>query len=197
VIRSLALVLALACAPALAHKEHAPAREWERIEANEPAPAFTLLRQDGRRVSLEDLRGKPLVITFMYTGCTDVCPVLLHTLTLAERQLAPRERGAVRFVAITVDPVRDTPARLRGYLQERGLDPARWLLLTGTLEEAARAANDYGVVVRPAPRGDFVHNSVFIVIDAEGRERAEFHGLATPPEAIAAELRLLLKERRK
>jgi protein SCO1/2 len=197
-VRAAALLLVwLACGVAFAHKDHEAQHGWERLEADEPAPAFRLVSQDGRRVSLEDLRGKPLVVTFLYTSCTDVCPVLLHTLTLAERQLAPRERGTVRFIAITVDPVRDTPVRLRGYMKERGLDPTRWLLLTGSLEEAARAANDYGVVVRPAPRGDFVHNSVFVVIDAEGRERAEFHGLATPPEAIAAELRLLLKERRK
>lgn len=193
----LALGLALACGSALAHHGPKADRGFERIEANEPAPAFTLTSQDAKRVSLKDLRGTPVVLTFLYTTCTDVCPVLLHTMTSAERRLSETERHAVRFVGITVDPRRDTPERLKAYMKERGLDAARWLLLTGSLAEATRVATDYGVVVRPAPHGDFVHNSVFVVIDAQGRERAEFHGVATPPDAIADELRKLIGERRK
>lgn len=193
----LALLLALACGTSVAHKAQKAETGWERIEADEPAPAFTLTNQDGMRVALKDLRGAPAVLTFLYTTCTDVCPVLLHVLATAERKLDDAERRAVRFVAITVDPKRDTPERLKAYLKQRGLDPARWLLLTGSLAEATKVAADYGVVVRPAPKGDFVHNSVFVIIDATGRERAEFHGVATPPEAIAGELKKYLKERPK
>jgi protein SCO1/2 len=191
------LALALACGASLAHKDRPSGRGWERIEADEPAPHFDLVNQDARRVTLKDLRGRPAVLTFLYTTCTDVCPVLLHVLAGAEQRLGAQERDAVRFVGITVDPKRDTPQRLKAYMGERGLDPARWQLLTGSLKQATDAANAYGVVVRPAPRGDFVHNSIFVVIDARGRERAEFHGMATPPEAIAAELRKLVGERRR
>lgn len=193
----LALLLALACGTSVAHKGDQSGRGYERIEANEPAPAFTLTNQDGKRIALKELRGTPLVLTFLYTTCTDVCPVLLHVLTTAERKLDDAERRAVRFVAITVDPKRDTPERLKAYLKERGLDPTRWQLLTGSLAEATKVAADYGVVVRPAPKGDFVHNSVFVIIDATGRERAEFHGVATPPDAIADELKKHLKQRAK
>lgn len=193
----LALVLALACGSALAHPSPKADRGYERIEANEPAPAFTLSSQDAKRVSLKDLRGTPVVLTFLYTTCTNVCPVLLHTMTAAERRLGEAELRNVRFVGVTVDPKRDTPERLKVYMKERGLDAARWLLLTGSLAEATRVAIDYGVVVRPAPHGDFVHNSVFVVIDAQGRIRAELHGMATPPAALADELRKLIEERRK
>lgn len=193
----LALLLALACGTSFAHKGDQSGRGWERIEANEPAPAFTLTNQEGKRIALKDLRGAPVVLTFLYATCTDVCPVLLHVLTSAEQRLAGSGRDAVRFVGITVDPKRDTPPRLKAYMKERGLDPARWLLLTGSLAEASKVAADYGVVVRPAPKGDFVHNSVFVIIDATGRERAEFHGVAMPPEAIAGELKKYLKERPK
>lgn len=192
----LTLGLALACGPVLAHHGIGADRRYERIEANEPAPEFKLRNQDAKRVSLKDLRGAPVVLTFLYTTCTNVCPLLLHTMTSSEQRLSQAERRAVRFVGITVDPRRDTPERLNAYMKERGLDAARWQLLTGSLAEATRAATDYGIVVRPAPHGDFVHNSVFVVIDAQGRSRAEFHGMATPPEAIAEELRRLLKERR-
>lgn len=190
-----AAFLALACATTFAHEVHKSERGWERVGANEPAPAFTLTNQDGKRVALKDLRGAPVVLTFLYTTCTDVCPVLLQVMIGAEQRLAEPERRVTRFIGITVDPKRDTPERLRAYMKERGLDPARWLLLTGSLAEATKVASDYGVVVRPAPKGDFVHNSVFVIIDATGRERAEFHGVATPPDAIADELKKHLKER--
>jgi protein SCO1/2 len=193
----LCLILVLAAGAPFAHDHPKDIKGWERIEANEPAPPFVLTSQDEKRVSLKELRGGPVVLTFLYTSCTDVCPVLIHVLTSAEQRLSERERNAVRFVGITVDPKRDTPQRLRAFMKERGLDAARWRLLTGSLPEATKVANDYGIVVRPAPQGDFVHNSVFVVIDAQGRERAEFHGMTTPPEAIAAELRELLRERTK
>lgn len=192
----LALMLALACGTSLAHQGGKGERGFERIEVNEPAPAFTLTNQDGKRVALKELRGRPVVLTFLYTTCTNVCPVLLQVMISAEQQLGEAERNGVRFAGITVDPKRDTPERLRTYMKERGLEPARWQLLTGSLAEATRVAADYGVVVRPAPRGDFVHNSVFVVIDAQGRERAEYHGMATPPAAIADELKRLFQERR-
>ena len=174
-----AAFLALACATTFAHEVHKSERGWERVGANEPAPAFTLTNQDGKRVALKDLRGAPVVLTFLYTTCTDVCPVLLQVMIGAEQRLAEPERRVTRF------------------MKERGLDPARWLLLTGSLAEATKVASDYGVVVRPAPKGDFVHNSVFVIIDATGRERAEFHGVATPPDAIADELKKHLKQRAK
>lgn len=188
-----AALLAPGGAPAHGHRQHSKETAYQRLEADEPAPGFTLTNQDGRRVSLKGLRGRPVALTFLYSTCTDVCPVLLYVLTSAEHKLTEAERNQVHFLGITVDPRRDTPERLRQFMKERKLAPERWQLLTGSIAEATRVAKDYGVVVRPAPRGDFVHNSVFVVIDADGRERAEFHGMTTPPEAIAAELRKHVK----
>jgi len=72
------LLLAVACGAAFAHKDHRAERGWERVEVNEPAPAFTLVNQQAKRVALRDLRGRPLVLTFLFTSCTDVCPALIH-----------------------------------------------------------------------------------------------------------------------
>jgi protein SCO1 len=175
------------------HGVHAGGDDYQRLEVNEPAPAFSLVDQDGKRVSLGDFRGKAVVATFLYTHCTDVCPLLLQSLVFAEQKLTQAEREQVRFVAISVDPRRDTPEHLKSYMKERGLNAGRWTLLTGGIKEVTQVATDYGVVVHPAPQGDFVHNSVFIVIDGQGRERAELHGVATPVGAIVQEVRWLLK----
>jgi cytochrome oxidase Cu insertion factor (SCO1/SenC/PrrC family) len=77
-------------------------------------------------------------------------------------------------------------------MQARGLREDRWTLLTGTVAELTQAAADYGVVVRPAARGDLVHNTVFGLVDPRGQLRVEFHGLTTPAPEIARALRELL-----
>lgn len=158
---------------------------WSRLDADEPAPPFTLTDQQGRRVALADLRGKVVVLTFLFTQCTDVCPVLPQILARVDTHLSPSQRAQLAFVGVSIDPQRDTPARLRQFIAERELDATRWTLLTGSVPELARAADDYGVVVHPDPRLDFVHNTVFVLIDGAGQLRTEFHGLATPAQEIA------------
>jgi len=194
---ALAVLVTFALAPVtlFAHGKSAKGGDFNRLVVNEPAPGFTLTDQRGRRATLADFRGRVVVMTFLYTQCTDVCPLLLTVMKGVEDQLADAERAHVRFVGITVDPARDTPERLAIYARERGLDPARWSVLTGNLKEAARVAEDYGIVVRPAPRGDFVHNSVYIVIDRDGMNRVEFHGTGTPVKQITRSVRAILKER--
>lgn len=166
--------------------------DWKRLDADEPAPAFALTDQHGRRVTLAGLRGKVVVATFLFTQCTEVCPVLPQILARVDQHLEAAERARLVYVGISIDPQRDTPARLRQFIAEHRLDAARWSLLTGSLRELTRTADDYGVVARPDPRLGFVHNTVFVLIDGAGRMRTEFHGLATPTAEIAAAVRRLL-----
>jgi protein SCO1/2 len=196
---ALALVLVFGLRPpatdAPSHAEGAAdvtGSAWERLDADEPAPAFTLTDQHGRRVALADLRGKVAIVTFLFTQCTDVCPVLPQILARVDQHLSEAERARVVYVGISIDAQRDTPARLREFIAERGLDAARWTLLTGSAAELTQAAGDYGIVVRPDPRLDFVHNTVFVLVDPAGRLRTEFHGLATPAPEIARAARTLL-----
>ena len=180
-------LLLLALSPA------AFAADYQRLEVNEPAPAFRLLDQNGRLTSLADFRGKVTVMTFFYATCVDVCPVLLQTLGAAEEMLNPKEIDRVRFVAVTMDAGRDTTERLKTFMAERGLRAKTWRLLTGSVLDLTGVADAYGAVVRPGPGGDFVHNSVFVVIDDKGINRVELHGAATPPEILVEEIRAILK----
>jgi protein SCO1/2 len=166
--------------------------KWDRLDADEPAPAFSLTDQNGRRVALADFRGRVAIVTFLFTNCTDVCPALPQILNRVDQLLTEAERAKLVYVGISIDPRRDTPERLREFINSHGLDAARWSLLTGSVKELTKAANDYGVVVRPDPRLDFVHNTVFVLIDGKGRLRTEFHGLATPTEEIAKAARTLM-----
>jgi len=178
--------------PHAAHRAEALKGEHKRLEIDEAAPGIRLNNQHGKRIALKDLRGKVVAMTFFYTRCTDICPVLTNTLDSMARQLSPEERKQVALVGITVDPRRDTPARLKAYIKEHGLEAGQWQLLTGSVAKATQAAADYGIVVRPAPGGDFVHNSVYILIDRQGIERVEHHGIATTTEALLTDLRALI-----
>ncbi|MCX7149588.1 MAG: SCO family protein [Rhodocyclales bacterium] len=169
-----------------------PGSEWQRLDANEPAPTFSLTSQDGKRVSLKDFRGKAVVLTFIYTECKDICPVLPQIIGRTDQILSEAERKKVRFVGISIDPRRDTPEKLRSFMQGHNLSAERWTLLTGSLREASKVADDYGIVAKPDLQGDLVHNAVYVLIDPQGRLRTEFHGLFTPTQEIAKALRQLI-----
>jgi protein SCO1/2 len=166
--------------------------KWDRLDADEPAPAFSLTDQNGRRVALADFRGRVAILTFLFTHCTDVCPALPQILNRVDQLLTEDERKQLAYVGISIDPKRDTPAQMKKFMQQHGLPESRWTLLTGSLQALTKAANDYGVVVRPDPRLDFVHNTVFVLVDGRGRLRTEFHGLATPTGEIAKAARALM-----
>ncbi len=84
-----------------------------------PAPALRLRDYSGRPVSLAALRGRAVLVTFVYTHCPDVCPLIVSGLAAAQRGLG-REASRVRILAVTVDPRHDTPAAVRGFLRARG-----------------------------------------------------------------------------
>jgi protein SCO1/2 len=98
---------------------------------DQEAPGFALEDASGHAVELEDLRGKVVVLHFVYTSCPDVCP--LHAERIAEiQEMANRTpmRDLVQFVTITTDPEHDTPEVMRQYGSAHGLDPVNWLFLT-------------------------------------------------------------------
>src|SRR5574341_926251 len=92
-------------------------------------PDFSLVERSGRRVTLADLRGKVWVADFIYTHCTDTCP--LQSAEMARLQADLKGEPDLRLVSITVDPAQDTPAVLAEYAARFGADRDRWLLLTG------------------------------------------------------------------
>ncbi|QND68765.1 redoxin domain-containing protein [Mesorhizobium loti] len=148
-----------------------------------PAPDFTLRTADGRIVRMADLRGKVVVLHFIYTSCPDVCP--LHAEKIAEIQAMVNGtpmKDQVTFVTITTDPTRDTPDVLRKYAPAHGLDPANWLFLTTTQdqpEDTTRklAEEAFGHKFTLTDDGYQMHGTVTHVIDRQGHWRANFHGL--------------------
>jgi protein SCO1 len=147
------------------------------------APDFTLEDAEGRAVGLEDLRGKVVVLHFVYTNCPDVCP--LHAERIAEIQ---EMRELVQFVTITTDPEHDTPEVMRDYGPAHGLDPANWMFLTSgpdRPEDTTRnLAERFGHKFSTTEDGYQIHGVVTHVIDREGRWQANLHGLKFDPTSL-------------
>jgi len=150
------------------------------------APAFSLEDSEGKPVRLEALRGKILVLHFIYTSCPDICP--LHAEKLAEIQALINRtpmREQVRFLSVTTDPAKDTAEIRRNYGPLHGLDPVNWSFLTiqpGQAEDATRQlAMAFGHKFSKTEDGYQTHGIVTHVIDRDGRWRANFHGLAFEP----------------
>lgn len=170
-----------------------PAKVDSRLSRIGPAADFTLTKQDGARIGLADLRGKVVVVTFIYASCVDTCPLLTAKLVGIQERLGS-EAGRTRFVAITVDPQRDTPEVLRRYADGHGAKAPGWIFLTGSAAEIHEVARRYGVYVKKRPTGDVDHTFLTSLIDAEGILRVQYQGVRFDPGEFLRDLRSLLRE---
>ncbi len=140
---------------------------------NEPAPAFSLVDQSGKPVSLAGLRGKTVALTFLDPVCTSDCPLIAQSFHRADRMLGA-QASQVEFVAIVANPIYRSVPTVDAFDRQEGLQDVRnWLYLTGSLQELTRAWNAYGIEVDISPAGAMVaHSETAFVIDARGRIRA-------------------------
>ncbi|MBV8188888.1 MAG: SCO family protein [Alphaproteobacteria bacterium] len=153
---------------------------------------FRLVDQNGRTVTDADLKGKWSLIYFGYTHCPDACPTTLNEIAIALDDLGPK-RDAVRPVFITVDPERDTPQLLKGYVENFG---PTFVGLTGTAQQVDAAARAYRVYYQKVPGKDggpylMDHSSIVYLLDRNGRFVTHFTHEAKA-EAITAAVKKLL-----
>lgn len=178
------LLLALLCAPAGA----AP------LPVLGPAPAFALESSQGSRVTLAGLRGKVLVVTFVFTTCSDSCPILTAKLADVARDLGSDFAARYTFVAISVDPLNDTPERLRAYARAHGVDRAGWFFLTGTPGGIGAAVRHYGASARKTDGGRIEHLFLTSLIDRAGMLRVQYLGTRFDPREMLRDLQSLARE---
>jgi protein SCO1 len=177
-------------APGLSHK----GEEGERLSKIGPAPAFTLTAQDGRGLSLNELRGKVVVVTFIYASCTDACPLLTAKMATLQDDLGMDFGPKVFFVSITVDPERDTPEVLTRYAQAHGANLAGWAFLTGTPDQIQAVARQYGIYYKKQAAGDVDHTFLTSLVDQSGTLRVQYLGVRFDPDELLHDLQSLLTE---
>jgi protein SCO1/2 len=143
-------------------------------------PDVMLVRDDNRTVSFKDEinDGRPVVLTFIYTTCTSICPVISQTLSQLQSKLGA-DRDKVHLVSISIDPENDTPERLRAYAAKFGAGP-EWQHYTGTLAASVAAQKAFNVF-----REDKMdHNPVVLLRAAPGKEWLRIDGFATADELL-------------
>jgi protein SCO1 len=166
----------------------------EGLPKIKPAPEFTLTKQDGKRVALKDLRGKVLIITFVYASCTDTCPLLTAKMARIQDQLGSDFGGKVYFLSITVDSDRDTPEVLKRYAEAYKANLAGWAFLTGTSAEIRDVAKRYGIYYKKNARGDVDHIFLTSLVDQSGTLRVQYIGIKFDPDEMLRDVQSLVRE---
>lgn len=156
---------------------------------------FTLVTQDGVTMTRNDVMGKVHVASFIYTRCAGICPAMVTQLAKVQKAITGREAVLVSY---SVTPQDDTPQTLAAFGELRGIDPARWKLVTGDPEQIYRLArtsyfvDDGRLDASKAATDQFLHTEKALLVDREGRLRGVYN--ATLPHEIdklVADLALL------
>ncbi len=159
-----------------------------------PAPSFVLQNQRGEHVSLDDLRGKLVILTFLDPLCTDDCPLMVQELAAAYAQLGATAQEVV-IVAINVNPDAQTQFEMESFFRTQGLDEdSAWHFLGGEWAEVVEIVVAYHVSAgdpKPSKPGEVAHQDVVFLIDRQGNYRV----LITYPTPVGASLRDVIIQR--
>jgi protein SCO1/2 len=159
--------------------------EGARMPAGVRAPDFSLHDQDGGRISMRELRGRPVIVTFLYTTCEDTCPTQAQTIKGALDELG----RDVPALAIAVDPPRDTPRSARAFLAEHRMT-GRMDFVLGTRAELRRLWRGYAI--RPQSVRE-EHTGRYVLVDKRGFQRIGFPLDQATPERLAHDVRVLAR----
>ena len=161
-----------------------------------PVPKDTLIAETGKPVALDSMKGSVTVYDFIFTNCAGSCPLM----TAQMRQLTKKidKNAPVRFVSISVDPQRDTPAVLNEYAKRVRNDP-RWIFLTGTRDQIIHLSVDGFKLAAGGTQATLaeplLHSSKFAVADKDGYIREYYGGTdGDAPAHVAATIKDLLRE---
>lgn len=161
-----------------------------------PAPEVSLTDSAGRPFTLRSLRGKAVVVSFVYTTCSGTCPAT--TLHLTRVQEAFEKAGLwdkqVHFVSISLDPVRDTPEVLAAYARNFGAESPAWHFLTGHPDHVAKVITAWGMWAKVGPSGVLDHPSRIFLVDPQGRQREIYNLETLTPKMVVKDVKTVLSE---
>ncbi len=191
------IMLSMALAPCLAiaapehnhvmdhsgHEHHVQGKPgaYSSSTASYSVQDVKLVDMNGVEVALHNVlnSNSPVILNFIFTSCTTICPVMSGTFQQVQQQLGSK-RSHARMVSISIDPENDTPARLKEYANKYGVGP-QWKLLTGTYENSITVQRDFGIYA-----GDKMNHKPVTFLKAQGSENTwvRLDGLVSAPEII-------------
>jgi protein SCO1/2 len=163
-----------------------------RLREGDQMPSFSLTNQNSERISLDTFRGKPFVLTFVFTRCPlpNFCPRMSNN--FEELQTAIKAGSgalaATRLLSITLDPGFDTPAVLKSYAGYHHADPQSWTFATGDENEIETLTRAFSVY-RQTERGTISHGLATALIDKTGRIEKIWRGNMWKPDEVIEEIK--------
>ncbi|HYE16334.1 MAG TPA: SCO family protein [Pyrinomonadaceae bacterium] len=188
----------IAVTKALPGAEAAAAAAGAEPRPGAEMPDFKLVNQDGRTVRARDLRGRAVLVTFIYTRCPlpDQCPLMSANFADVSRELSKDEAlgSKARLLSVTLDPEFDTPEVLARYAERYGTAGSygRWDFLTGDPAEVRRLAEFFGLMYK-AEDGQVIHSLRTAVVGPDGKLYKVYRGNGWKPEEALKDLRGLVQ----
>lgn len=171
------------------HKEETAAATAESIYQLEA----TWTNQDGKPMSLGDLKDRPVLITMGYATCKFACPRLAADLLAIEQKLTAAEREKLAIVFVSIDPQRDTPEQIKTFLDQYKVNYLHWHGLRGDTDAILELSVALGIRYRKVNDTDFAHSNVIALLSPTGEIVHRQEGLGTDPTKLITALRSLEK----
>ncbi|MEP7257368.1 MAG: SCO family protein [Flavitalea sp.] len=147
-------------------------------ESNHQIASFSMINQDGKTIVNKNWEGKIIIVNFFFTHCPIICPKITANLVTVEQKFI--NDSGVQINSFSIDPDRDSSARLSWYGSKFMISPERWNLLTGNKKEIYRLARKSFLAVATDGDGgpdDFIHSDQLVLIDTKGRIRGFYDGV--------------------
>ena len=185
--RSSFAVIALALILALPGCAREAAGDYPASNGNNCLPDVSLIDQHGQAISLASLKGKPVLIDFIYTSCASTCPVLTSKIAAVARELGPA-LNAVTIVSITLDPEHDGPAQLAAYAKSQGADSNSWRFLTGKPADIDQVLAAFKLRRMRESDGSIMHSVSAFLLGPDGHQIRQYNALDVSAKAVAADI---------
>jgi len=164
------------------------AGDYPASNGNNCLPDVSLIDQHGKTISLASLKGKPVLIDFIYTSCASTCPVLTAKIAAVARELGPALGANVTIVSITLDPEHDGPAQLAAYAKSQTADNNGWLFLTGKPADIDQVLAAFKLRRMRESDGSIMHSVSAFLLGPDGHQIRQYNALDVSAKAVAADI---------
>jgi protein SCO1/2 len=162
--------------------------DYPAANGNNCLPEVSLIDQHGSSVSLASLKGKPVLIDFIYTSCASTCPTLTAKMAAIGRRLGPALGADVRIVSISLDPEHDGPAELAKYAKSHDASGNGWIFLTGPPAQIDQVLALFKLRRMRENDGSITHSVSAFLLGPDGHQIRQYNALEVSPEAVVTDV---------
>lgn len=162
--------------------------DYPAANGNNCLPEISLIDQHGASVSLASLKGKPVLVDFIYTSCSSTCPMLTAKMSAIAHRLGPALGADVTIVSISLDPEHDTPTELAKYAAIHGANGNGWIFLTGPPAQIDQVLALFKLRRMREGDGTITHSVSAFLLGSDGHQIRQYNALDVSPEAVVADV---------